>query len=155
MKSWMTSAKLFLAGIAVFMLCSCGTPQEKYISSLEDLTEKIENKGADFTAEQWEATFTEFQTLIEKQADLEFTSEQKEEIGDLQGRCVKAFTKAMGSQVKNAIKGLGSQVKGFFQGLSGAKDETKDDVKDAIQDVADGAKEAVDEVKDAIKKALE
>lgn len=123
MKSWMTSAKLFLAGIAVFMLCSCGTPQEQYISSLESLTEQVETKSANYTEEDWQKAFDEFQALVQKQADMEFTSEQKKEIGELQGRCTKAFTKAMGDKVKDALKGVGSQLKGFLKGLTGKEEE--------------------------------
>lgn len=119
----MTSAKLFLAGIAVFMLCSCGTPQEQYISSLESLTEKVETKGSSFTEEQWQKTFDEFQALVQEQKGMEFTSEQKQQIGELQGRCTKAFTKAMGDKVKDALKGVGTQLKGFLNGLTGKDNE--------------------------------
>jgi len=164
MKSWMNSVKLVLAGIAVFMLCSCATPQEKYISNLEDLTEQIEKNGNSYNAEQWESALDKYQKLVMKAEDMEFTTEQKEEIGELEGRCMKAFGKAMGNQVKNVFKGLGSQVKGFLQGLSGADDDDDlDDIKDsfvdateeALDEAADGAKEAVEEVSKALKEIFE
>jgi|GEM_PF-750499 len=155
MKSWMTSAKLFLAAIAVCLLCACASPQEKFISNLEDLTEQIETKGSNYSSEDWEKVFGEFQSLLKQQEDIVFTSEQKEEIGQLEGRCIKAFTQAMGGQVKNALKDISSQFKGFFKGLSGADEETKDDIKESLQEVADGAKEAVDEVSEALKEIFE
>ena len=107
----------------MFALVSCQSREERTISDLRSIAEKIENKSDVMTTEDWSKLEKEFEAVIEKAKDCEFTDEQLKEIGRLEAKITVEITKQAGKNLGKGLKDLFNMGKGLIEGIS---DELKD-----------------------------
>ena len=130
-------------GITVFVimvlcvLSSCQTYEEKTISKLTNLSERIEKEGKNFDADDWEEAIEELADIHENMVDCEFTKEQLKEVGRTYGRLsaiiTKESAKAFGDGISDAVSRLSSFAKGYTEGVvENLNEEDINDVEDQI-----------------------
>jgi len=109
--------------MAVMILGSCKSKEEKALDQLQNMTEKIQKNGDNFTQEDWKKLYEEYSALHNKilNEKYNFTDEQMRELGKAEGTLGKAFAKQSMSEFGKAaeefirkgtelIKGLGESV---------------------------------------------
>jgi predicted mannosyl-3-phosphoglycerate phosphatase (HAD superfamily) len=107
----MKAASLLL--ILSFALFSCSEEarlerqKSAYFKRFNALVEKVENKGADFSAKDWEATDEEldnFTGLEKNELQAVLTDEDRDFIRELENRYEKAYYKNVGNNLLKGIK---------------------------------------------------
>jgi phosphoglycolate phosphatase-like HAD superfamily hydrolase len=107
----MKAASLLL--ILSFALFSCSEEaklerqKSSYFKRFNALVEKVENKGADFNAKDWEATDEEldrFTGLEKNEIQAVLTEEDRDFIRELENRYEKAYLKNVGNNLLKGIK---------------------------------------------------
>ena len=83
MKSKLILSALFISLLA---LSSCQSREEKVISKLDSLSERIEKDGSIFDADDWEEAIEDFADIHEEMQDCQFTKEQLRELGKKEGK---------------------------------------------------------------------
>lgn len=136
--------------IAIFTLASCQSREEKVISKLDSLSERIEKDGSNFDADDWEEAIKDYTKIHEEMQDCEFTKEQLHELGKKEGKVsiilAKECSKALGKDFMNYIGSFGAFAKGFKEGVEdnvSEKDfnEVGNGIYDALQEFADQLKD--------------
>lgn len=129
---------------------SCKSREEKVISRLESLSERIDKKGHTFDAEDWAEAFEDLEDIHEDMEDCEFSREELKEIGRADGRLTaiiaKEGAKSLGHDASIFLKNFSSFVKGFQEGAQeNINEEDFNDVGDQImstlKDIEDEWKE--------------
>lgn len=99
-------------GLCALMMCFVFTSCDKLgigggdpVKTIEDLQEKIENEGDDFTKDDWESFGDEFMDAIEKFANSDPSEEEYEEMED----AVKELMEAIYKVDKKSLK-IGDKV---------------------------------------------
>lgn len=110
-----------MALVAVFVLASCGTQEEKALSKLDSLVEHVEKDGATMSDEEWEKVYADYEAIGLDREELQFSDEQLEQVGEKTARILTAYgahaKKSLGDKLKSSMKKVG----GFLKGL-GNKD---------------------------------
>lgn len=108
-------------------LTSCQTREERVISKMETLSERIEKNADTFDSEDWEAVFKEYAQLQEQAAKCEFSEEQYKELGRIEAKLTAALAseraKNFGRDFGNLLNSGKEFVDGFLEGLSDAVGE--------------------------------
>ena len=103
-----------------FSFSSCNSKEEKVISRLASLTERIDKNGANFSSDDWLQAFRDLEDIHEDMKDCDFTSEQLKEVARADGRITaivaKQGAKAFSQEAASFMKELGSIVKEFKEG---------------------------------------
>lgn len=102
---------------AMMIMASCQSKEEQVISQLEDICEIVESD--DFTSEDFDAFNEKYQKITSSLNECEFTNEQLQEIGKLQGRIASAMAKQSLKSAGDILNGVVNAGKGFIEGLSG------------------------------------
>ena len=98
----------YLAMICIAIsLSSCQTKEERVINKFENLSEYIKEGKDTFTVSDWEQILSEYEALHKEALECEFTQEQQELIGRVDGNLTAIIT-------KEASKKLGRDVAKFF-----------------------------------------
>jgi len=134
----------FLA--AVLVLSSCQSYEERTITKLNHLSERIDAEGKNFDADDWEEAMEELADIHEEMADCEFTPEQLKAVGRADGRLTAIIAregaKALGYGFSDAIKSLGIYAKGFQEGAEEKiNGEDFNDVVNELNDAVESVKE--------------
>lgn len=128
--------------LIVLSLSSCKSREEKVISDLDNLSERIEKHGSEFDADDWKDALEDFANLHEDMQDCEFTKEQLRELGKKEGKVsailAKEGAKALGKELNNFLGNFGAFAKGFKEGAESAYDE--DEIKDIGNDIINNLK---------------
>lgn len=110
-----------LALCATMLLCACQSKEERVISKIQNLTEKVEQCGDKMSAEDWNQLQQEYVQLHDEIAngDYHFSDQQMEQLGKAEGKfaaaCVEHGFKEVGKGINKALKaGVG-----FLKGLTG------------------------------------
>ena len=102
-------------------LSSCQSKEERVINKFEKLSERVEKEGQHFTADEWELALKEYETLHEEAGECDFTREQLEELGRVDGRLTaimaKEGAKRIGSEMSNFLENGKTFMKGFMEGV--------------------------------------
>lgn len=103
------------------ILTSCKTREERVIQRLTALSEKIEKQGAGWDVDQWFDAFDEIEDIHYDIIEGEFTKEQLESLGEVEGRLTAIIitkgAKALNQSITEFMEGAGSYMKGFKQGI--------------------------------------
>ena len=149
MKSKLILSALFISLLA---LSSCQSREEKVISKLDSLSERIEKDGSNFDADDWEEAIEDFADIHEEMQDCEFTKEQLRELGKKEGKVsailAKEGSKALGREFKNFIGNFGAFAKGLKEGAESAYDE--EEFKDIGNDIMNDLKEIEEDWKEEL-----
>jgi len=111
--------KVFLALICVVSALSSCSTKTSAIKDLSSLQQEIEVNGQSYTINDWKKAKDKYEKINEsiiKHKD-EYTAEEYEEIGVLQGKCIASFAKSVTGSLMNKITNAASAVKGILEGL--------------------------------------
>lgn len=107
--------------LVVSVLTSCKTREERVIQRLSTLSEKIEKHGSHWDADQWADALEEMQDIHYDIEDCDFTKEQLESLGQIEGRLTATIlnegAKALNQSISDFMDGAGAYMKGFMQGI--------------------------------------
>lgn len=102
---------ILLLGLFLF---SCSVGKQSPIDQLEKLTEDIREHHEEYSTADWKDVYARYEKIAADMENYQYTNEEAEKIGKLEGECVGYFMK---SAVKS-LDGLGHEMKGFFDGLN-------------------------------------
>jgi len=117
---------LLIAIMAIMLLGSCKSKEEKVLDQLQSMTENIQNNGDNFTSEDWEKLYQDYSALHNKILNdgYDFTDEQMRELGRLEGKLGKAFAKQSMSDFGKAAEEFIRKGTEFIKGITeSAKEE--------------------------------
>ena len=147
MKSKLILSALFISLLA---LSSCQSREEKVISKLDSLSERIEKDGSNFDADDWEEAIEDFADIHKEMQDCEFTKEQLRELGKKEGKVsailAKEGSKALGREFKNFLGNFGAFAKGFKEGAE--ENVSEEDFNDVEEELKSTLKDIEDEWKE-------
>ncbi|MBR1465754.1 MAG: hypothetical protein IJ607_05270 [Bacteroidaceae bacterium] len=103
---------LLFVGIIMLFASSCSTKQSA-ISRLERFSYELRDNGEFYSFKDWEKAADEFTSIRKKINKYNYTSQEKQYIGELEGKCAGYVYKG----VKGKITGYGNEVNGILQGL--------------------------------------
>ncbi len=141
--------KILRAIVPMFFICiafsSCQSKEEKVIDQLDNLSEKIEKKSADWDSEQWQDAFKELEAIHSEMADCDFSDEQLKKLGEVEGQLTAVMIKkgvpALGNGLNSLIEGAGSFVDGFKDGVQEGSEESIEEIGNYVNGALDKLKE--------------
>lgn len=140
---------VFLIAI-LLSFSSCKSKEEKVISRLENLSERIDKNGHKFDAEDWVEAFEDLEDIHEDMEDCEFTQEELKKVGRADGRLTAIIAregaKSLGREASSFLRNFSSFAKGFQEGAQeNFKEENFNDIEKelngTLKDIEDEWKE--------------
>jgi hypothetical protein len=132
---------------AIFLsFSSCKSNEEKVISKIERLSERIDKNGHKFTAEDWIEAFEDLEDIHEEMEYCEFTREELKKVGRADGRLtaiiLKEGAKSLSRDVSFILKNFSSYFKGFQEGAQESFDEEdfssiEEEITRTLEDIED------------------
>ena len=107
--------KTLLAVVALtLMLASCAT-KETALNRLENFSVELRYHSQEYGLNDWEKAAKKFVKIRKdiSKHEMEYTSEQKRRIGELEGECAGYMVKG----AKDKVVGVGSEIGGILQGI--------------------------------------
>lgn len=114
---------LLISCICISVFSSCQSKEESTISKMEALVEKVEQKGDELTDAEWDKVQEQFSAVLEAAKTCNFTSEQQEKLGKLEGKFTLLVAKQAGKDFGKGLKDLFKKGKGIIEGVT---EELKD-----------------------------
>lgn len=108
--------KLCLLLLVVVATTSC-TAERRTIRDMKTLTYNIERHGEHYTAADWKRAVDDYKQIAQDSKQCSFNAKQKEEMGELEGRCLAGFAKWAGDKAAGVIREGKGLIKGFLEGL--------------------------------------
>ena len=133
--------------LGLFCLTSCQSQEERTISKLEQLSERIEENGDKYDVEDWNGIMKEMESISDDIEDCDLTNQQMKEVGRLQAKFYKAVMKngkkIFSSGLSKVFANFGAYAQGLKEGLQ----------IDSLDE--NGLQEQFGELEDAFKDAME
>ena len=101
------------------IMLSCTTSRKDPIVKLEDLVKDIRIHHQEYTTADWKQAYAEFEEISAEMENYQYTEEEMEKIGRLEGECAGYFMK---STVKS-LGGIENEIKGFVEGFKESLDK--------------------------------
>lgn len=120
----MKAKGLLMLAVLICMvgLTSCQSKEERVISKMEGLAERIDRDGESFEKEDWEAILKEYQQLQTEAMDCEFSSEQLKELCRVEGKLTAVMTresaKSFGRSIGDLLQNGKQVLQGVFDGIN-------------------------------------
>lgn len=92
------------------------------LQQLEELTEDIRFHHQEYTTADWKKAYARYEQITAEMENYQYTKEEAEKIGKLEGECVGYFMKS----AVNSLDDLGNEIKGFFEGMGEVIKENED-----------------------------
>lgn len=83
------------------------------MSRMEKLTNRIEKYGERYTVEDWKVALNDYKDIEMNIKRCNFTAEEREKMGELEGRAVATFAKWAGDKAR----GIFTEGKGILNGI--------------------------------------
>lgn len=103
--------------VAMLLLClqlfSCSVGKQNPINQLEKLTEDIRLHHQEYSTADWKEAYARYEQIAADMENYQYTNEEAEKIGQLEGECVGYFIKS----AVNSFDGIKSEIKGFVESL--------------------------------------
>lgn len=132
------ATKVLALCLLVAFMSSCQTQEEKVISKMQALSERVQGQSDSFTDSQWEDIYTEFESLQTQAKDCDFTAEQLKEVSaaeaELTAAIAKQKAKELGNDISDVINEGKEIVNGVIEGLKeglGFSDEAAENAPNA------------------------
>ena len=103
--------------IAVCVLLSCSTQEQRQVRSLQRFTTELQRNSERYTDEQWQQSINEFEVITEKLKIGRYTDEERREIGKLKGQCLAIYTQYAIGSYERELKGATEELQGAFEGF--------------------------------------
>ena len=94
--------------------CSMIMKVQDPLQQLEELTEDIRLHHQEYTTADWKEAYTRYEQIAAEMENYQYTKEEFERIGEMEGECVGYFMKS----AINSMEGLKSELKGFINGIN-------------------------------------
>lgn len=95
------------------VLVSCSMGKQEPLDQLQELAEDIRLHHEDYSVADWKYAYAQYEQIAAEMENNQYTNEEAETIGKLEGECVGYFMKS----TINSLGGLESEIKGFFEGM--------------------------------------
>ena len=102
-------------------LSSCNTKQHA-INQLENFSYELRDHSARYSVNDWQRAGEKFLKIRQNisKHELEYTPEEKDRIGKLEGKCAGYMAKGMKEGVFDKLKAFGNELKGIIRGILNA-----------------------------------
>jgi len=95
------------------ILLSCSMGRQRPLELLENLTEEIREHHEEYSVADWKETYARYEQIAADMENYQYTKEEAEKIGQLEGECAGYFVKS----AVMSLDGIKSEIKGFVEGL--------------------------------------
>ena len=123
----------FLSVLLIFLsfaLCGCMRHEDRVLSRLNNLAEKVEKNGPKWNAKQWINALDEFEDIHYDMSDCKFSTDQQHEVDRAEGRLTVMFmqegVKKIGEELGIFIEGPGAFMQGYQEGANEAYDASQE-----------------------------
>ena len=113
-KTRLTIFVLVAISCTVLYSCSMFIEEQDPLQRLEDLTEDIRLHHQEYTTADWKDTYDRYEQIAAEMENYQYTKEEAERIGEMEGECVGYFMKS----AINSMDGFKSELKGFINGIN-------------------------------------
>lgn len=117
-KSIFIIASIVLATMLTLSSCSTKT---RAINQLESLTYDLRDNSANYSLSDWQDAANRYIDIRKKinKHYTDYTADEKERIGKLQGEAANYVAKGAKSSLINNVGGIASELKGLLEGIMG------------------------------------
>ena len=109
----LSKVRLVAMLLLVLFLFSCSVGKQNPINQLEKLTEDIRLHHQEYSTADWKEAYARYEQIAADMENYQYTNEEAEKIGQLEGECVGYFIKS----AVNSFDGIKSEIKGFVESL--------------------------------------
>lgn len=106
---------VIIATLMMFMISSCATKQSA-VNRLEKFSYELRDNGEYYSVGDWKKAADEFIKIRRDIQKHDYTQEERQRIGELEGQCAGYVAKG----IKGKVKSIGSEINGILQGILGA-----------------------------------
>ncbi|OYP69020.1 hypothetical protein CIK98_01285 [Prevotella sp. P2-180] len=96
------------------MFSSCDK-QKAAIDDLVDFSEELTENSSEYSKEEWEKAIAEYQKIVDKIDQYEYSDEELKKIGKYKTRCLKYLTKSTIKQVSDHVHKVTKQLEGALE----------------------------------------
>ena len=119
--------------VAFMSSCQTQTQEQKVISKMQALAERVENNKETYSDAEWDKVINEFNALQQQAKECEFSKEQLKDLAKVEAELTAAIAKQgakrVGSDIKDAIDDgkemLNGVIDGIKEGLGGGEEAAK------------------------------
>ena len=119
--------------VAFMSSCQTQTQEQKVISKMQALAERVENNKETYSDAEWDKVINEFNTLQQQAKECEFSKEQLKDLAkveaELTAGIAKQGAKRVGSDIKDAIdegkEMLNGVIDGIKEGIGSSEEATE------------------------------
>lgn len=116
----MSMKKFIVFSLMAVVLAACN-PQQTAVDDLATFTERLEKESAEWSPAEWDDAMQHFSEITQTIERYQYTDEELQEIGRLEGRCFAYFAAYAASQFEaqthDALQELQGAVDGFLDVL--------------------------------------
>lgn len=116
MKMKSTIASLMMVLMSLFSLSSCQTKQSA-LSQLENFSYELRDNSEYYNLDDWKKAANQFQKIRNNINKHDYTSAERKQIGQLEGKCAGYFVTGVKNKVTNGLLGIGSAINGVIEGI--------------------------------------
>ena len=123
-KKTLTAVVVAMAMMLLVGFSSCSTKQHA-INQLENFSYELRDHCARYSVNDWQRAGEKFLKIRQNisKHELEYTPEEKDRIGKLEGKCAGYMAKGMKEGVFDKVKAFGNELKGILKGILNAVTE--------------------------------
>ncbi len=119
--------------VAFMSSCQTQTQEQKVISKMQALAERVENNKDTYSDAEWDKVINEFNALQQQAKECEFSKEQLKDLAKVEAELTAAIAKQgakrVGSDIKDAIdegkEVLNGVIDGIKEGIGGGEEATE------------------------------
>ena len=123
-KKTLTAVVVAMAMMLLVGFSSCSTKQHA-INQLENFSYELRDHSSRYSVNDWPRAGEKFLKIRQNisKHELEYTPEEKDRIGKLEGKCAGYMAKGMKEGVFDKVKAFGNELKGILKGILNAVTE--------------------------------
>jgi len=139
----MKRSLIILLAAASLLLSSCSANYKAVPKELDKLTTKTQKNHKDYSAQDWETTAKDYDTLINEFWDNydKYTDDQRKEALTAIGQYHIILLKEGLSESAEALSGVMEVVPGYIDGLKKTLEENKDAISSTLNELKDAGEE--------------
>ena len=119
--------------VAFMSSCQTQTQEQKVISKMQALAERVENNKDTYSDAEWDKVINEFNALQQQAKECEFSKEQLKDLAKVEAELTAAIAKQgakrVGSDIKDAIdegkEVLNGVIDGIKEGIGSSEEATE------------------------------
>lgn len=119
--------------VAFISSCQTQTQEQKVISKMQSLAERVENNKETYSDAEWDKVINEFNALQQQAKECEFSKEQLKDLAKVEAELTAAIAKQgakrVGSDIKDAIdegkEMLNGVIDGIKEGIGSGEEATE------------------------------